>query len=108
MERGLDKVDGVTEVQDAVIEGIDVSGYWSRMLDERTTNEFPTDALDWISSLVGGESLRNCYQCAKCVPVCPVQQVGDYGPWKLFRKVVSSSVANSAACGLCTFMGKQM
>lgn len=85
-ERGLEKVDGVTELEHAVVDGIDVSGYWSRMLDERTTKEFPTDALDWITGLDGGESLRTCYQCAKCIPVCPVEQVGDYGPWKMFRK----------------------
>ena len=103
MERGLDKVQSVTEVENAVVEGIDISGYWSRMLDERTTTALPTEALDWITGLDGGQSLRNCYQCAKCVPVCPVQQVGDYGPWKIFRKVQrGSNLLDDPDLWLCT------
>ena len=35
----------------------------------------------------GGESLEWCYGCGKCVPVCPVDLVGDYGPRKIHRKV---------------------
>ncbi len=32
----------------------------------------PRSRCDWITSLPGAESLRDCYQCGKCVPVCPV------------------------------------
>ncbi len=102
-ERGLDKVQGVVEVEEAVVEGLDISGYWSRMLVERSIDEYPTEGLDWISALEGGESLRSCYQCAKCVPVCPVQQVGDYGPWKIFRKVQhGSNLLDDPDLWLCT------
>jgi Fe-S oxidoreductase len=104
--RGLEKVDGVTEVENAVVDGIDISGYWSRMLDERTTFELPTDALDWITELDGGRSLRNCYQCAKCVPVCPVEHVGDYGPWKMFRKAQrGNNLMADPDLWLCTTCG---
>jgi len=102
-ERGLDKVQGVVEVEEAVVDGIDISGYWSRMLEQRSIAEYPTGALDWITGLDGGESLRACYQCAKCVPVCPVQQVGDYGPWKIFRKVQrGSTLLDDPDLWLCT------
>ena len=53
------------------------------MFSQRSVTEYPTEAMDWVTSLDGGESLRDCYQCGKCVPVCPVNHVGDYGPRKL-------------------------
>ena len=45
------------------------------------------DGFEKISALPGGESLEWCYGCGKCVPVCPVDMVGEYGPRKLHRKV---------------------
>ncbi len=40
-----------------------------------------------IAALKGGETLQNCYGCGKCVPVCPVDLVGEYGPRKIHRRV---------------------
>jgi Fe-S oxidoreductase len=105
-DQPLIKVDRIVEKDDAVIEGIDVSGRWSRMFTERAITAYPTDALDWVTGLAGGESLRNCYQCGKCVPVCPVQQVGDYGPRKIHQKVLrGSKLLDDPDLWLCTTCG---
>ncbi|MBI4456618.1 MAG: (Fe-S)-binding protein [Acidobacteria bacterium] len=57
------------------------------MFEQRVIWDYPTDLMDKITSLEGGESFGWCYQCGQCVPVCPVDIVGSYGPRKLFRQV---------------------
>ena len=105
-ELPLVKVDRVVELEEAVVEGIDISGRWNRMFTQRSIEEYPTDALDWVTGLDGGASLRNCYQCGKCVPVCPIQQVGDYGPRKLHAKVLrGSNLLEDPDLWLCTTCG---
>ena len=100
------KVDQVRELDEAVIEGIDISGRWNRMFTERSVTSYDTEALDWVTALQGGESLHNCYQCGKCVPVCPVQQVGDYGPRKLHAKVLrGNNLMEDPDLWLCTTCG---
>ncbi|MDR5675917.1 MAG: (Fe-S)-binding protein [Armatimonadota bacterium] len=83
---GLDKVDRIYEKDVAVLEGMDISGHWNRMFEQRVVWDYSTDVLERITGLPGGESLGWCYQCGKCVPVCPVDVVGDYGPRKVYRK----------------------
>ncbi|MDR7435882.1 MAG: heterodisulfide reductase-related iron-sulfur binding cluster [Armatimonadota bacterium] len=84
---GLDKVDKILEKDVAILEGMDISGHWNRMFEQRVVWDYSTEILERITSLSGGESLGWCYQCGKCVPVCPVDMVGDYGPRKIYRKV---------------------
>jgi Fe-S oxidoreductase len=100
------KVDQIIESEHAVVDGVDVSGRWNRMFTQRVITEYPTEALDWVASLAGGESLRNCYQCGKCVPVCPVQHVGSYGPRKLHAKVLrGNNLLDDPDLWLCTTCG---
>src|ERR1044072_7656473 len=73
-----------------VLDGLDMSGHWNRMFEQRVVwNYDEPDVMGKITALDGGESLGWCYQCGKCVGVCPVDIVGDYGPRKIFRKVPS-------------------
>jgi len=65
----------------------DVSGGPSRMLKPRVLTEYSTHGFDVLRSLPGAESLEWCYGCGRCVPVCPVDLVGEYGPRKLHRMV---------------------
>jgi Fe-S oxidoreductase len=100
------KVENVREAETAVVDGVDISGRWNRMLGQRAITEYPTEAMDWVTSLEGGASLRNCYQCNKCVPVCPVNHVGDYGPRKLNAKVVRGNrLIDDPDLWLCTTCG---
>ncbi|MHB8191227.1 MAG: (Fe-S)-binding protein [Ferrimicrobium sp.] len=86
----------------------DVSGSASRMLNSRVLTDYSYTGLGKIASFSGGESLQNCYGCGKCVPVCPVDLVGEYGPRKLHRKVqtgldlfTSDELWKCTTCGNC-------
>ncbi len=65
----------------------ELTGPWNRMFEQRVIWDYTPDGFAKIAALPGGESLEWCYGCGKCVPVCPVDMVGDYGPRKLHRKV---------------------
>ena len=70
-----------------VLEGIDVSGHWNRMYEPREIVSYDTGPLEKLTAIPGAESMGWCYQCAQCIGVCPVDNVGDYGPRKIFRKL---------------------
>jgi len=65
----------------------DVSGHASRMLASRVLTDYQATGFAALATLAGAESLEWCYGCGKCVPVCPVDLVGEYGPRKLHRRV---------------------
>lgn len=91
------------EKEQLVIDGVDISGHWNRMFEQRVIFKYTPEHLEEIAALPGGESLEWCYQCAKCVGVCPVDIVGDYGPRKIYRKVQTGTVlAEDSDLWLCT------
>ncbi|MGH9035171.1 MAG: (Fe-S)-binding protein [Acidimicrobiia bacterium] len=65
----------------------ELPGMWNRMFEQRVIWDYHTAGFEQIAALPGGESLEWCYGCGKCVPVCPVDLVGEYGPRKIHRKV---------------------
>ena len=65
----------------------ELPGAWNRMFEQRVIWDYTTEGFEKIGALPGGESLEWCYGCSKCVPVCPVDIVGEYGPRKIHRKV---------------------
>ncbi len=93
----------VMEKDHAVVEGIDLPGHWNRMFGTRVITDYDTSTLDQITELPDAESLGYCYQCGKCVGVCPVDIVGDYGPRKIFRDVQRGiSLLDDPNLWLCT------
>lgn len=91
------------EKENAVIDGIDVSGAWNRMWVPRELTEYDFTFLDKVTDLPGGESMGWCYQCAACIGVCPVDNVGSYGPRKIHRKLQTGlDLFNHSDLWLCT------
>ncbi len=77
----------IIEKELAVVDGIELTADWNRMFEQRTLFDYDLQYMDKITDLDGGESFGWCYQCAQCVPVCPINTVGDYGPQKIYRNV---------------------
>ena len=84
MAAKFEKVKSV-EKEHIVVDGVDISGHWNRMFEQRVITEYTPELIEKIADLPNAESFANCYQCAKCIPVCPVDIVGNYGPRKLYR-----------------------
>ncbi|MAE76984.1 MAG: iron-sulfur cluster-binding protein [Planctomycetes bacterium] len=57
------------------------------MFEQRVIWDFTPELLEKVGAVEGGESLEGCYQCAQCIPACPVNTVGDYGPRRIYRRV---------------------
>ena len=76
-----------TEKEEAIVDGVDISGIWNRMYEPRELTDYDLTFMDKVTETPGAESMGWCYQCAQCVGVCPVDNVGSYGPRKLFRKL---------------------
>jgi Fe-S oxidoreductase len=105
MAVGLDKVkpENIKEEKSLVVEGMDISGHWNRMFEQRVLWDYSVDNLEKVAALPGGESLMWCYGCAKCTAVCPVDIVGDYSPRKIHRKTQSGiDLFTSPDLWLCT------
>ena len=97
------KYQNYVEKEVAIIDGIDVSGAWNRMWEPRETTNFDFQFLDKVVELPGGVSMGACYQCAQCIGVCPVDNVGSYGPRKLYQKLQNGhDLFNSPDLWLCT------
>ena len=84
----------------------ELAGMWNRMFESRVLRDYGTSELQRVSTLEGGESLEWCYGCGKCVPVCPVDLVGEYGPRKLHRKAqTGTNLLSDPALWMCTTCG---
>lgn len=96
----------VVEHETCELEGVDISGHWNRMFEQRVIFEYDVEQLDRVTALDGGESMGWCYQCSQCIGVCPVDIVGDYGPRKIYRKLqVGMDFFSSDDLWLCTTCG---
>lgn len=103
MATGLEKVEEIIEKEEAILDGMDISGHWNRMFGQRSITEYTPEIIENIASFEGAESFSWCYQCAKCVPVCPVDLVGEYGPRRLYRDAQTGThLLGSDNLWLCT------
>ena len=85
---------------------VELPAMWNRMFEPRVLTDTGPDGFEKISALPGGESLEWCYGCGKCIPVCPVDMVGEYGPRKIHRKVQTGiDLLTDDDLWLCTTCG---
>ena len=85
---------------------VELPAMWNRMFEPRVLTDYDPDGFEKISALPGGESLEWCYGCGKCIPVCPVDMVGEYGPRKIHRKVQTGiDLLTDDDLWLCTTCG---
>ncbi len=75
----------IIEKESVVVDGVTLTADWNRMFEQRTLFEYDTSTLDKVTDIAGAESMGWCYQCGQCIPVCPVNNVGNYGPMRIFR-----------------------
>lgn len=102
---------GVIEIESATVTSpisgrqAVLPGPANRMLTSRVLTG-PADRFDQVRRLPGAQSLEWCYGCSRCVPVCPVDVVGEYGPRKLHRKTqTGTDPLADADLWLCTTCG---
>jgi Fe-S oxidoreductase len=81
----------IHEKEHVIQDGMDISGHWNRMFEQRVIWDYTPELVDKVTALPGGESLDWCYQCGQCIPVCPVNTVGDYGPRRIIRRIQTGS-----------------
>lgn len=77
----------IIEKEKAIVDGIELSADWNRMFEQRVLFDYDTSALDKVTDLKEAESMGWCYQCGQCIPVCPVNNVGEYSPMMIHRKL---------------------
>ena len=93
----------IIEKEKAVVDGIELGPDWNRMFEQRVIFDYDTSALDKVRDVEGAESIGWCYQCGQCVPVCPVDAVGEYGPMRTFKDLLmGQDLFESAELWKCT------
>ena len=78
----------IIEKESAVVDGIELSADWNRMFEQRVVHYEDNDTLDKVRDVNGAESIGWCYQCGQCVPVCPIDAVGEYGPFRVYKDLL--------------------
>ncbi|MCH8327195.1 MAG: (Fe-S)-binding protein [Candidatus Marinimicrobia bacterium] len=103
MRKPREKFESFVQKENVIIDGIDISGQWNKMYEPREIMQYDLTYMDQVTDLDGGESMGWCYQCAQCTGVCPIDNVGTYGPRKIFRQLQTGlDLFNSPELWECT------
>ncbi|WP_249012102.1 (Fe-S)-binding protein [Conexibacter sp. DBS9H8] len=96
----------VHEVASATVDGVELTADWNRQFETRVIEDYDSSPLFDLAALSEAESIEWCYGCGRCVPVCPVDLVGEYGPRKVHRKLqMGIDLLEDPDLWLCTTCG---
>lgn len=96
----------VHELDSAVVDGVELTAEWNRQFEQRVITDYDSSPLFELAQLSDAESIEWCYGCGRCVPVCPVDVVGEYGPRKVHRKLqMGIDLLSDPDLWLCTTCG---
>lgn len=80
-EKSLIRPENLTEQDNLVIDGMDVSGHWSTFITSRAVRDYNENLQEEIASLPGGENIHRCWQCGSCTNACTVNALNpDFNP----------------------------
>jgi heterodisulfide reductase subunit C2 len=80
-EKSLIRPENLTEQDELVLDGIDVSGHWSTFITSRAVTDYNEEMQDEISALPGGEFIHRCWQCGSCTNACTINALNnDFNP----------------------------
>lgn len=94
------------ELPTATVDGVELTADWNRQFETRVIEDYDSSPLFALAALSEAESIEWCYGCGRCVPVCPVDLVGEYGPLKVHRKLQRGiDLLDDPDLWLCTTCG---
>ena len=93
--------------------GVDMSGRWGMLIDERTVTRFDHTLRDEVQALAAGRYMHRCFQCGNCTAVCPVaEQHPVFNPryfihnirmgYQLALEDIRANVYLCESCGRCS------
>jgi heterodisulfide reductase subunit C2 len=80
-EKSLIRPENLTEQENLVIDGVDVSGHWSTFITSRAVTDYNERMEEEIAGLPGGEYIHRCWQCSACTNACTINALNpDFNP----------------------------
>lgn len=113
VERQYVDDDRINEPQQLESGGMDMSGRWGILIEERTIREFDHSLMHEVQKEPTGQHINRCFQCGNCSAVCPATEENPaFNPRYFIHAVrmgyaaelrkVQDSIYLCESCGRCS------